>query len=416
MLGALTGGPKPLDGVEPGSAVIEAPILDGPRELGWMIFEVDAEYARRQWFPDLIAAHLNPGPDDPLSLRILGPERNGEPIYSVNPAPGPPDAVIPFFPQRFPDFAPGPRFGPGGRKGPPPGARKGPARPGRPGPPGRWLLEIRAGQRGVDATVNRVRNRNLALSLTLLGLIGVSGLLLIRATFRARRLAELQFQFLAGVSHELRTPLAIIRGAAHNLLTGIVPHEERRRAYLQAIATNSTQLGDMVEQLLAYAKARQEGKTELEPVEVSAAVSEALESLTYELEASGAQLDLDLPATLPLVWADPAGLRRALLNLIANAAKHGGRQIAISAREAAPFVEIRVADDGEGIPPEEAARIFEPFFRGERARSSKIRGTGLGLSLVQQIAAAAGGEVALESPPGQGAAFILRLRTEAPKR
>ncbi len=401
------------------SSLLEAPILgETPHgeAAGWMIFEVDRAYFRNQWAPDLSAAYLNSTAGAPLGVRIVSPEAGGETIFVSPAAPEQGSIVIPFFPLRLENLRGGgrPPGPPGfaGRRGPPPGA----VGPGGSRPPGRWLLEVGPTAQSSDSLVDHLRRRNLALSFLLLGLIGAGGVLLIRATFRARHLAELQFQFLAGVSHELRTPLTVIRGAAHNLLSGIVADEKRRRSYLEAIAAQSAQLADMVEQLLAYAKTRNEAPVEIEPVEVSGAVSEAIESLHYELQRSGATLDLDIPADLPAVWVEAAGLRRALVNLIGNAAKHGGRQIVVAAREIPAGVEIRVSDDGEGIAPEEAARIFEAFYRGERARASKIRGTGLGLNLVRQVVEAAGGSVALESKPGQGASFVIRLRTEAPTR
>lgn len=148
----------------------------------------------------------------------------------------------------------------------------------------------------------------------------------------------------------------------------------------------------------------------MQPIPVSVCVSEAIEAVSHELEQAGRSVDADIPPDLPPVWANEDGLRRVLTNLIGNAIRHGGGEVSVSAIHREEFAEVLVSDSGGGIPPEEIRRIFDPFFRGERARAGRVRGTGLGLSLVKETVESYGGAVTVESSTGKGAAFTLRLR------
>jgi signal transduction histidine kinase len=120
-----------------------------------------------------------------------------------------------------------------------------------------------------------------------------------------------------------------------------------------------------------------------------------------------------IPPDLPQVLADPEAMGQALRNLIENAVKYGGSWVGISAAAAptrnGPGVEIAVADRGPGIPADEIAHIFDPFFRGRQAIQDQVHGTGLGLNLVKRIVEAHGGSLRVESSPGQGAKFVVRL-------
>jgi signal transduction histidine kinase len=274
------------------------------------------------------------------------------------------------------------------------------------------MLEARHAGGGIDAAVASLRRRNLGVAMALLVLIAGTGATLIRNTRSARLLAEAQFRFTAGVSHELRTPLTVIQGAAHNLLSGVVKQEAQRESYLRAIAKHAAQLGEMVDQVLSYAGLRNQGggaAVEGGPVSLTVILADAVESAALELEEQGRSVDLNVPATLPEVRGDAMGLRRVFWNLIGNALRHGEGEISISAAEAGPMVEVRVADAGPGIPEEEVDQVFSPFFRGERARQGHTRGTGLGLSLVKETVETMGGTVPVESSRKEGTAFTVRL-------
>ena len=145
----------------------------------------------------------------------------------------------------------------------------------------------------VPAAVQSARIRNLAVAFLLLALIAMAGAALVRHTRQARGLAAAQFQFFAGTSHELRTPLTVIQGAGHNLLSGVVKDEAQRESYVQAIVKESTQLNEMVDQLLSYG-VESKAQTPVDPgtVFLDVALSEAIESDASELEKDRKGRDL----------------------------------------------------------------------------------------------------------------------------
>jgi signal transduction histidine kinase len=239
---------------------------------------------------------------------------------------------------------------------------------------------------------------------------------LVRFTRRSQRLADLQMEFVAGVSHELRTPLSVIRTAAHNIGRGVVSDAEHVREYGSLIAREADTLGGMVEQILGFAslEAGRPNYTS-EAVDIERLIDGAVASSGRVLTDFGCEIQRSVEPSLPLIHGDPAALKQVLQNLLTNAAKYGGNEgpIEVSAcrrgNGSAAEVEIRVADHGPGIPPEELGQIFDPFFRGKRAIADQIHGTGLGLSLVRKIMEAHGGSIAAESGLPRGTTFILRL-------
>ncbi len=290
---------------------------------------------------------------------------------------------------------------------------------GRPptGERGRWWLAIRHRAGSVDAVVNAARWRNLAVTggILLLMLATVAALLVF--TRRAQQLAALQMDFVAGVSHELRTPLTVIRTAAFNLRGKLAHNPAQVEKYGALIQEESDRLGELVEQVLRFAGARA-GKLKRieEPVAIESVIEESLELSRGVIERSRCAVEKNIEAGLPLVLGDAIALRHAIQNLIANAAKHGSEGsnwIGVSAARrqetGGDWIEIRVADHGPGIPLEERERIFEPFFRGQRALQDQVHGTGLGLSLVRNIIEAHRGTIEVVSAPGRGAEFSLRL-------
>jgi signal transduction histidine kinase len=201
---------------------------------------------------------------------------------------------------------------------------------------------------------------------------------------------------------------------------------EQVERYGALIQKESGRLNDMVEQILRFATA-EAGRVieEREPLSIGAVMEEAVAANRSLIEGAQCVVERNIAPGLPLVLGDRVALRHALENLVANAAKHGlkgGNWIGVSAARIAArtggpardAVEILVADHGAGIPPEEQARIFDPFFRGARAMEDQIRGTGLGLSLVKRIIEAHGGSIRVESQPDKGTAFILRLPAAPP--
>jgi signal transduction histidine kinase len=279
-------------------------------------------------------------------------------------------------------------------------------------PAPRWKLMIKHPAGSLDAAVESARRRNLAVSMSVLGVLGASMGLLVLSTRRAQRLARQQMEFVAAVSHELRTPLAVIRSAAENLADGVVQDGHQIRKYGDLMRTEGRRLTEMVEQILELAgiQSSQRGFA-LRSVRVPPLLHDIISSSTGLIESAGMQVDIALPDDLPPVLADESALRRVFQNLIGNALKYGaaGGWIGLSAAKSGSDVRIVVADRGMGISTTDQARIFESFYRSTDAIEAGIQGAGLGLSLVQRIVEAHGGRVTVKSAPGTGSEFIIHL-------
>jgi signal transduction histidine kinase len=293
-----------------------------------------------------------------------------------------------------------------------PDMRRPPSSPDR----GRWILFVRHQGGSLDLVVERTRLRNLAVTTGILLLLIGAAAALVRYARRAQRLAELQMQFVAGVSHELRTPLTVMRTAGHNLQqAGVAFDPKRVERYGALIAKESEKLTAMVEQVLRFSNAKAgRAITTQQHFSLESVIEEALEADRRTIEEFHCYIEKDIDPHLPALMGDRTSVQHALQNLINNAAKYGqGGEIGISARlsERGPnsAAEIRIRDQGLGIPPDEIVQIFDPFYRGKQVVAEQIRGTGLGLSLAKTIIEAHGGSIAVNSKPGHGTEFIVRL-------
>jgi signal transduction histidine kinase len=275
------------------------------------------------------------------------------------------------------------------------------------------LYAVASYQSGSTAElVANLRFRNLGVSFGVLLLMGVSIAMLMRSTRRAKALALQQMEFVAGVTHELRTPLAVILSASQNLADGITAGDSQVRRYGGVIHGQTKRLASMVEQVLRFAGlSSQHGELQRGPVEVPTLVHEAVTDCRPELDSAGAHLTLDVDETLPPIDGDRVALLHALRNLLENSAKHGrGANIRLkAATDAAGRIEILIEDDGPGVEAEDLPHLFEPFYRGERAKNDQVQGSGLGLSLVKKIVEAHQGTVEAASRPGHGASFRMLL-------
>jgi len=282
---------------------------------------------------------------------------------------------------------------------------------------GRWTLSARHHAGSLEAVVDRARWRNLSVTGGILLLMLATVFALIRYTERAQKLAELQMDFVAGVSHELRTPLTVIHTAAYNLRGRISQDPVRVAKYGALIQQESERLRELVERVLRFAGA-QAGQViqQRDAVSLEAILDDSLAASASVLESAHCSVERKTEPDLPLVMADAVALKHAFINLLSNAAKYGcegNNWIGISAITTGgaerSVVEVRIADHGPGIPPEEQTQIFEPFFRRRRAVLAQTHGTGLGLSLVKGIVEAHEGTIEVESEPGKGTVFTVRL-------
>jgi signal transduction histidine kinase len=276
----------------------------------------------------------------------------------------------------------------------------------------RWTMAVRHRAGSLDIAVAHARTLNLAASLVLVGLLGGTAWALVQYTARSRRLSEMQFRFAAGVSHDLRTPLTAIRGAAFNLVEGLVKEPAAIGRYAKLILRNAEELTSMIENVLAFSASLHADKDERREVfAIGDLLEHAAATMAQEIEQAGCRIELTVAPELPAVAGDAVALELVFRNLIGNAVRHGaaGKWIGVSAARVADGVEIRVCDRGPGIPETERGRIFEAFYRGEQTRAQRVQGTGLGLSLVKSTVERQKGTVEVQNSAGGGAQFTVRL-------
>lgn len=283
----------------------------------------------------------------------------------------------------------------------------------------RWRLLVQHPSGSLEAAVNGLRRRNLIISTSILSVLGASVGLLVLSTRRAHELARQQMEFVAAVSHELRTPLAVIRSAGENLADGVVKDETEIRKYGDLVRNEGRRLTDMVEQILEFAGIGSGQRAfALSPVAIAPMLHDIIESRRSLLDSAAILVEFEIADRLPPVLGDEAALRRVFENLVANAIKYGeaGGWLGIRAGLAGREVHVTVADRGIGIKASDQSHIFEPFYRAPDVIAARIQGTGLGLSLVQRIVRAHGGNITVHSEPGAGSTFTVTLpaATEEP--
>lgn len=279
-------------------------------------------------------------------------------------------------------------------------------------PGGAWTLKVQHNAGSLDQFVANTRNRNLAVSFGILGLLAVSMVLIFISSQRAKRLAQSQLDFVSSVSHEFRTPLAVIYSAAENLSDGVVAESGKILDYGALIKKEGRKLSGMVEQILEFAGARSgKRKYDLREMDVSEMVERSLEECRPQLEESGFEVEKSIEKGLPPVLGDEQALSQAVQNLISNAWKYsnGSRWIKVSVSNGGGKVRIAVEDRGAGISAKDQKQLFEPFFRARSVIDEQISGNGLGLSLVKQIVDAHHGTIEVTSEPGKGARFEIGL-------
>jgi len=218
-------------------------------------------------------------------------------------------------------------------------------------------------------------------------------------------------EFVANVSHELRTPLTSIQGYVETLIEDPAPNPETTREFLGIILKNATRMNRLTEDLLALASVESpDYKLSPQPARASVLVDDAIESLTGIVGDSGVKLQ-SAGAPDVLVMADPDAMNQVFGNLIENSIKYAkeGKRIRVGAREVGSEVQFTVQDFGPGIASEHIERIFERFYRVDKARSRESGGTGLGLAIVKHIVQAHGGRVWAHSELGSGASFHFTL-------
>jgi two-component system phosphate regulon sensor histidine kinase PhoR len=239
--------------------------------------------------------------------------------------------------------------------------------------------------------------------------------LVLRDISEVKRLEQMRQQFIANVSHELKTPLSSIKAYAETLLAGARNDPEHCERFLARIDEQAGRLHQLIMDMLSLAGIESsQSSLELTAVPVATVVNRCLAD--HEPQAAARQVRLENNVLDPKleVHAEEEALRQILSNLIDNAIKYtpAGGRVTASCRINGNSVLIAVADTGIGIAAEHHARLFERFYRVDKARSRELGGTGLGLSIVKHLVQALGGNVAVESEVGRGSQFTIRLPLE----
>ena len=243
----------------------------------------------------------------------------------------------------------------------------------------------------------------------------------LRDLTETERVEKTRRDFIANVSHELRTPLTSIQGYSETLLDTTPDNAAPNREFLEIIRKNASRMAHLTEDLLTLARVESgETRFDAEPVPPIELLHDAEENFREIARSQGVDLHIQdsqdgnaAPETLPVVLADREAIHQVFSNLIDNAMKYGrsGSRIVLGARPNQRGVEFYVQDFGAGIPSEHLPRLFERFYRVDKARSRESGGTGLGLAIAKHIVLAHGGSLRAESELAHGSTFLFTLPT-----
>ena len=242
---------------------------------------------------------------------------------------------------------------------------------------------------------------------------------LLRDMTEIQMLEEMRSEFVANVSHELRTPLTSIRGFAETLLDGALEDPNTARHFLNIINTETERLSRLIDELLSLSKLEnRKSMPNWQPLNVEDLIKRAVAIFKPRAREKSLKIATNIPENLPGIQGDPDMLNQVLINLIDNAVcytQHGG-EIYVNASTERGELKVDVQDNGIGIPPENLPRVFERFYRVDKARSREQGGTGLGLSIVKHIVDAHRGNVQVESKVGIGSTFSFVLPLDGSNR
>lgn len=234
-------------------------------------------------------------------------------------------------------------------------------------------------------------------------------LLVMNDITRLKQLEDLRRDFVANVSHELKTPITSIKGFVETLLDGAYEDHDTAIRFLEIIHHHTNRLNLIIEDLLSLSRLEQDDQSiSFELFELAHVLDAVLDVCAPSAQAKGITIEHVIPGE-PVAWGNPSLLEQALVNLVDNAIKYSpeGSRVDVELLNPGNHLTMRVRDSGPGIRPQDQPRIFERFYRTDRARSRELGGTGLGLAIVKHIARAHRGEATVESTPGEGSTFVI---------
>jgi signal transduction histidine kinase len=365
---------------DPAHRIVLTPVTDDARRLvGLAGFVIDQRFFVEQVLPDAISVSL-PRFDDREALWVCVRDQQNRRVYPEEDcAPAETDQVKRFFSFVFTD----------------------------------WTISLH----GNLATPERWARSNFAINVTLstaLAVVLLGGIVFtFRTAVREMRLSAMKNEFVSNVSHELRTPLASIRVFAELMRRGRVSDPAKVEEYGTHIEIESRRLSQLINNILDFSRIESGEKVySFEPSDIEEVVESTLATFTVRLRDRGFELEYEgTDEPLPPLYLDINAIDRALANLLDNAVKYSPENTTITVRldRRGDEVVISVADRGIGIPPEERERVFDRFHRVGTGLVHDVKGSGLGLSLVQHIVSAHGGRVTLDSEVGVGSTFSVHL-------
>jgi signal transduction histidine kinase len=279
-----------------------------------------------------------------------------------------------------------------------------------------WILEFYHQEPRLFETFLTSRRGIYFYIFLLIGGILIFGLILtVRAVSHELELARMKSDFVSTISHEFKSPLTSIRQLAEMLQTGRVPSKERRQKYYDVLLEQSERLSLLTENILNFAK-MEEGRRDFvfERTDIKSSLEDLVSSVQERVRHEGFTVQLEVEDSLPQIMVDRDAITQAIHNLIDNAIKYSGKvkKVVVKSYKEDQNLVIAVQDFGIGIKKEEKDKIFDRFYRSGDRLTFTVKGSGLGLTLVKLIIDAHHGSVHVESEPGQGSTFSVKLPHE----
>ncbi len=277
-----------------------------------------------------------------------------------------------------------------------------------------WNLMVKIRDDTLEGIVDKTRKRNLLTSYCILLILGVSMVMVYVSAQRMGSLARRQLRFVYGVSHELRTPISVICSAGENLADGVITDMGQQKQYGRLIRDEGRRLSTMVENILSFS-ALQNGKTtlNLRAARIIDILEECINSRSESNDFPGPDIKIESHNNLPLVKVEYSSIKIALNNVIDNCIKYSpdNSPILIRIRHTSPNNQLIISfeDHGRGIDADDLPYLFDPFFRGKNTEEKRTPGSGIGLSLVNEIIHKHGGKIEVKSQRHKGTTVSIFL-------
>ncbi|RLD56843.1 MAG: hypothetical protein DRI97_06620 [Bacteroidetes bacterium] len=277
----------------------------------------------------------------------------------------------------------------------------------------RWKVALfeRSGK-SIEQLTGRERHLYLGLFIGILAVMLLGIVILARVMIHESEVSRMKSEFVSNVTHELKTPLALIRMFGETLDSGIVTEEKKRKEFYSIIRKESERLTHLINNVLDFSKI-DTGKKDynFEEADLVSTIRQSLEAYRFHIRDSGFEFDYKMPEEPVMASIDKDAISQAFLNLLSNAVKYSEERkyIYVEVRKESQSVIVSVKDHGAGIAKEELKKIFDKFYRVPNPMKKQPRGSGLGLTLTKHIVEAHKGKIEVESEPGKGSRFTIRL-------